>query len=409
MTQHLTLFELNSLVSRAISTAMPRDYWVEAELLELRVSHGHCYMELVQKDIHSAGLVARASAKCWQSRWRTVSQRFISATGTLPTPGMKLLVRASVDFHTTYGFALIVTDIDPAYTLGAIALRRQEIIATLQAEGVYDLQRQLTLPLFCQRIAVISSDSAAGYGDFCQQLINNDYQLHFDITLFPAMMQGDQVTPSIIAQLDSINANMDKYDCVVIIRGGGATADMNSFDSLPLAENIANFPLPVITGIGHDRDECVLDLIAYHRAKTPTAVATFLVDHLLAIAARIEQAEATITNTIPLVLSAHNNHLHQLAMAISSQATLYAARSNNTLQLLTLRLNTAAQDIIKSRQHHLSLLAQRIDSLDPKQQLLRGYSLTLHNGHVVRSPKDVQPGQHITTILAQGTIESVVE
>ncbi len=387
MTPRLTLYELTHLVNQTISSALPDSYWVEAELMEIRESRGHCYMEMVQKDISSSSLVARASAKCWQSRWKLVSKKFTQATGTLPQVGMKLLILATAEFHETYGFSLIVTDIDPTYTLGEMALRREETIARLKEEGIYDLQRTLTLPLFTQHIAVISSATAAGYGDFSHQLISNEYHFHFSTTLFPAVMQGDKVGESIIAYLDQIHAQEDQFDCVVIIRGGGATSDMSAFDSLPLAENVANFPLPIITGIGHERDECALDLIAYHRAKTPTAVATFLIEHLLTVAVRIEQAQKTI----------------------HTSALLFSTRGENVLERIRMRIGSATQALFQQETHRLSLLAQRIQALNPATILSRGYTLTLHDRHVVRHSSSLHSGQELQTIFADGQVTSVVK
>ncbi len=387
MTPRLTLYELTHLVSQTISTALPDSYWVEAELMEIRVSRGHCYMEMVQKDISSSGLVARASAKCWQSRWKLVSKKFVDATGSLPQVGMKLLVRATAEFHEAYGFSLIVNDIDPTYTLGEMAQRREETIARLKEEGIFDLQRTLTLPLFAQHIAVISSATAAGYGDFCNQLQTNDYGFHFSTTLFTAAMQGDKVSESIIACLDEIHSRESEFDCVVIIRGGGATSDMSSFDSLPLAENVANFPLPIITGIGHERDECVLDLIAFHRAKTPTAVAAFLIDHLLSVAARVEMAGKNIRQS----------------------ALLYFTRQDNLLERIRMRLSSATASLLERENHRIALLAQRVEALDPKNILRRGYTLTLHERRLVRRASSLSSGQELETIFADGRIASIVK
>ena len=269
----LTLYELNNLVRGVIEATLDRPYWVEAELSEAREVRGHCYMELVQKDEYSATPVARASAKCWHNVWMRLKPRFEQVTGQTLHAGMKVLLLVTANFHEAYGFSWIVQDIDPTYTMGDMARKRQEIIRQLKEEGVFDLQRQLQLPLFAQHIAVISSEQAAGFGDFCNQLDNNDYGFYFSYTLFPAVMQGEQVESSIIRALNDIFDQADDFDAVVIIRGGGATADMSGFDTLALAENVANFPLPIITGIGHERDESILDMISFQRVKTPTAAA----------------------------------------------------------------------------------------------------------------------------------------
>ena len=278
----VSLYELNRLVREVIETEMPREYWVEAELSECRESRGHCYMELIEKDSQSATPIARASAKCWASKWSVVRPYFERTTGQVLHAGMKVLLKVYAQFHEAYGFSWIVTDIDPTYTLGDMARKRQEIIRQLKEEGIFDLQKELELPLFCQHIAVISSETAAGYGDFCNQLADNPYGFQFRTQLFPAIMQGEGVEQSIIAALNRIYESQSNhnsqvsilnshFDCVVIIRGGGATSDMSGFDTLALAENVANFPLPIITGIGHDRDESILDMVSHTRVKTPTA------------------------------------------------------------------------------------------------------------------------------------------
>ena len=244
--ERLTLYELNRLVRETIECELPNEYWVEAELSECHESRGHCYMELIQKDEQSATPIAKAQAKCWASKWMIIRPYFERTTGERLHAGMKVLLKVAPQFHEAYGFSWIVSDIDPTYTLGDMARKRQEIIRQLKEEGVFDLQRELELPLFCQHIAVISSETAAGYGDFCNQLSENPYGFQFRTRLFPATMQGEGVEQSIIAALERIYD--EPFDCVVIIRGGGATSDMSGFDTLALAENVANFPLPIITG-----------------------------------------------------------------------------------------------------------------------------------------------------------------
>ena len=298
MRKAVTLYELNQLVSDTIATSMPDEYWVEAELAEVREVRGHCYMELIQKEPFSNTPVAKASAKCWKAKWMQIRPHFERVTGQRMHAGLKLMLRVYADFHATYGFAWIVTDVDPTYTMGDMARKRQEIVAALKREGVFELQKELVLGMFAQRIAVVSSANAAGYGDFCNQLENNEYGLHFDICLFQAIMQGEQVEQSIIAALNAINERIDDFDAVVIIRGGGATSDLSGFDTLMLAENVANFPLPIITGIGHERDESVLDMVSYAHVKTPTAAAAYLIDHLAEVLARVEDAHSEIVGCV---------------------------------------------------------------------------------------------------------------
>ena len=369
--ERYTLQLLNALVREAIEIELPDEYWVEAELSECRESRGHCYMELVEKDETSNTPIARASAKCWKQTWAMLQPYFERTTGQSLRAGMKVLLKVYAQFHEAFGFSWIVTDIDPTFTLGDMAQRRQAIIRKLKEEGVFDLQRELTIPRFCQRIAVISAETAAGYGDFCRQLTENEYGLYFKPTLFPAIMQGEQVEQSVIAALNSIHEQINDFDIVVIIRGGGSTSDMSGFDTLALAENVANFPLPIITGIGHDRDECVLDMVSNMRVKTPTA------------AAALQQRIAFLFSMV------RTNMEHQLEQRYE-------------------RLLHAIDQRLINERHHLELAEQKVISYDPFLLLKRGYSITLHNGKVVRDPQQLKEGDEIETRLEKGNIKSKV-
>ncbi|HCN52772.1 MAG TPA: exodeoxyribonuclease VII large subunit [Prevotella sp.] len=384
---HFSLYALNALVHEAVSNALPDEYWVEAELAECRERNGHCYMELVEKDERSNSPIAKASAKCWRQTWTLLHATFLRATGQPLRAGMKVLLRVYPQFHEAYGFSWIVSDIDPTYTIGDLARRRQEIIKTLKAQGVFDLQRELRLSPFAQRIAVISAESAAGYGDFCRQLLDNEYNLQFHTELFPAIMQGEHVEQSVIQALNLINNRIDDFDAVVIIRGGGATSDMSGFDTLPLAENVANFPLPIITGIGHDRDECVLDMVSHTRVKTPTAAATLLITHLC--------------NTLQQVADAEN--------VIAHYALDRLQRHRLQLEHITTLLPHLAQRLMTEAHHSLERIQLKLEGYDPQLLLQRGYSITLHNGQIVKSPQDVKSGDEIETRLKQGTIKSIIQ
>lgn len=384
---HFSLYALNALVHEAVSNALPDEYWVEAELAECRERNGHCYMELVEKDERSNSPIAKASAKCWRQTWTLLHATFLRATGQPLRAGMKVLLRVYPQFHEAYGFSWIVSDIDPTYTIGDLARRRQEIIKTLKAQGVFDLQRELRLSPFAQRIAVISAESAAGYGDFCRQLLDNEYNLQFHTELFPAIMQGERVEQSVIQALNLINNRIDDFDAVVIIRGGGATSDMSGFDTLPLAENVANFPLPIITGIGHDRDECVLDMVSHTRVKTPTAAATLLITHLC--------------NALQQVADAEN--------VIAHYALDRLQRHRLQLEHITTLLPHLAQRLMTEAHHSLERIQLKLEGYDPQLLLQRGYSITLHNGQIVKSPQDVKSGDEIETRLKQGTIKSIIQ
>ena len=405
----LTLYELNTLVREAIASAMDRDYWVEAELSEVREVRGHCFMELVQKDLFSPTPVARASAKCWKTTWTRIRPRFEAITGQPLRPGMKVMLLVHPDFHEAYGFSWIVSDVDPTYTLGDMARKRMEIVNQLKAEGVFDLQKELPLPLFSQHIAVISSENAAGYGDFCSQLSNNDYGFSFMPVLFAAVMQGDGVEQSIVAALNAINAEADRFDVVVIIRGGGATADMSGFDTLLLAENVANFPLPVITGIGHERDECVLDMVSHTRVKTPTAAAALLVDNLAQVWAHVTDCQRTITQLVGQRMASEPSRLDRLSTRLITLIHDRLTHEQFRLSSLATSLKPAAEYALTTHRNHLERLALRAKSLDPQLLLRRGYSITTIGGKAVRDASLLKSGDEIVTQLEKGSVHSVVK
>lgn len=426
----LTLYELNSLVKETIELTFTQQFWVEAELADATERRGHLYLDLVQKDEHSATPIARASARCWASVWASVRPRFERTTRQRLTAGMKVLLRVYPQFHQAYGFSWIVTDIDPTYTLGDMQRQRQEIIDRLKRDGVFDMQRELTLPMFCQRIAVISSATAAGFGDFCNHLQHNDYGFHFAVELFPAIMQGEQVEPTVISALDSINSRIDDFDCVVIIRGGGATVDMSGFNTLLLAENVANFPLPIITGIGHDRDESIIDMISFMQVKTPTAAAAFLIERLLNVSERITAATSSITRCVQEKLEYERIRLTALSTRIPILFSLTKTRQLSIIDSLTQRMTAAAQQDIRQRQHQLQIAAQRLApatqrtmqqeqhrlqmltqrtaALDPAAILRRGFSMTLCNGRFVTDASQMKNGDIMETRLANGTVLSRV-
>ena len=431
MTKTLSLFELNSLVADVINTTMSRSYWVEAELSEVRENRGHCYMELIEKNENSNVPIARASAKCWSNIWSAIKPYFIRITGQQIRAGMKVMLQVHAQFHPQYGFSWIVDDINPEYTMGDMMRKRQEIIRQLKEEGVYDLQKELSLPLFAQRIAVISSATAAGYGDFCNQLENNELGLYFHVELFPAIMQGDNVESSIIASLNHINNREEEFDCVVIIRGGGATADLSGFDTLGLAENVANFPLPIITGIGHERDESILDMVSYRRVKTPTAAAAYLINHLTSTLIRVENAQSTIIDYVKKALEIENMRIKHIGAQIPVLFSIVRTKQEDRLESLFQRLFTASKELMKqsdflllslqqrvqpavrgrlsSEHHRLDVLEHRARLLDPTLLLKRGYSITLHNGKAIHNANDLKIGDTITTLLEIGQIESKVE
>ena len=395
------------MVRESIECEMPEEYWVEAELSECRETRGHCYMELIQKDELSATPVAKAPAKCWANKWLTIRPYFERITGQQLHAGMKVLLQVYPQFHEAYGFSWIVNDIDPTYTIGDMARKRQEIIKKLKDEGVFDLQKELQLPMFCQRIAVISSQTAAGYGDFCNQLADNPYGFKFETQLFPATMQGEGVEQSIINALERIYDT--DYDCVVIIRGGGATSDMSGFDTLALAENVANFPIPIITGIGHERDESILDMVSHTRVKTPTAAAAFLIEHLKEVLDVIDNSQDRITRYAQQKLTTLNSQLAIVSESIPRLFSLVKTRQESKLDIFEQRMRTSIDRRLTSESHKLELISEKLKALDPTLLLARGYSITMHNGHAVKDASSLAPGTEIETRLAKGTIHSIIK
>ena len=319
---------------------------------------------------------------------------------------VKLLVR--VTFHEQYGYALNILDVDSSFTLGDMAKRRKEILARLEQDGIINDNKELPLPRFLRRIAVVSSAGAAGYGDFCNQLEHNDYGLFFHLQLFPAVMQGTNVEDSVMTALATIADEADCWDCVVIIRGGGATGDLSDFDSYPLAAAVAQMPIPVIVGIGHERDETVLDFVAHTRVKTPTAAAAFLIDRQAQEAALLDDLYRRIRKSAEMSIQLARQRLEHVQRVLPILFAGFRQKQEARTELLVRLLQTAVQRRMEQEKHRQSLLQQRLDSLDPRTLLQRGYSITMCGGKVVRTADDVREGEVITTSLQKGEIHSTV-
>ena len=427
----LTLYELNGLVRGTLEHALRGEYWLQAELSEVREAYnGHCYLEFVQKDRNGRDLVAKARGVVWAWVYRLLKPMFEREAGRPLAPGLKVLVKISVAFHELYGYSLVVSDIDPSYTLGDMARLRREILARLEADGILNDNKDLPLPVLANRIAVISSATAAGYGDFRNQLLHNEYRLRFTLRLFPAVMQGERVEQSVLAALEAIMDEHERWDAVVIIRGGGATSDLSGFDTYLLAAACAQFPLPVITGIGHERDDTVLDLVAHTRVKTPTAAAAFLIHHQLEAATRLEEAARGIRQRATGMMERERLRLERLSARVSAAGLQMRARGERRLGQLSARLFHAGKQRLADERHRvalyagrmgqgvplrlererfrLQLLQQKCEAADPALLLKRGYSMTFCGGRLVRQPSDVQKGEEITTRLAAGEIRSTV-
>ncbi|MBR5593980.1 MAG: exodeoxyribonuclease VII large subunit [Bacteroidaceae bacterium] len=384
----LTLYSLNNIVHNVISDALPSRYWITGELSEVReTAVGHCYIELVQRDEETQELVAKARGTIWSRIYSLLRPYFLEQTGQPFAAGLKVLLQVSVSFHELYGYTLDVCDIEPAYTIGDIARHRQQIIKRLTDEGVIDLNKKLELPLLPQRIAVISSATAAGYGDFCDQLLNNRYGFVFYPRLFPAPMQGNNAEQGIIAALDKIAEDIDNWDAVVIIRGGGATSDLGCFDTYDLANNCAQFPLPIITGIGHLRDESVLDIVAHTSAKTPTAVAEFLIHSMLTNETMITELQSSIATAIERRMENEKRRIDTLTGQIPMSTALF----------------------MQGQRHKLDLFQRSIEAASPEHILSLGYSITRLNGKAIRDTATLKPGEEVETTVANGTFSSVIK
>lgn len=425
----LTLYEINSLVRQTLELTLDAEYWVQAEIAELRVNR-HCYMELVQKDARGNGIVAKARAQVWAQVWAFIKPMFEETTGQVLSAGMQVLVKVQVTFHELYGYSLNVTDIDPTYTLGDIAKRRQEILQQLKDEGIDTMNKELPLPRLLQRVAVISSASAAGYGDFCNQLNNNQRGLAFKTELFQAVMQGNEVEKSVIQALNRIANRQDEWDVVVIIRGGGATSDLQGFDSLLLAENVAQFPLPIITGIGHERDDTVIDMIAHTRVKTPTAAAEILIHHQEEELDMLEDLSARLTAQINLLQNETNRlkllaskipvlfstvkareeiRLHRLSAAMANSSIQNLEQAKGKVALLEKQMGLYALQQLQNEGRRIELLESKLEGASPQRILRLGFSITRVGGKAVKDVNEVKEGEEIETTLASGALRSIVK
>lgn len=461
--QTYSLYQLNQAIRESLRVVIPDTLWLRAEIHNITSNYsGHCYLDLIEKSEHNDQIIAKQRATIWASTYRLLAHKFYSATGGTLQAGMNILVEVSVEFHELYGMSLNIKDIDPTYTLGELQRRRLEIIQRLKKHGLIDKNRQLPMPRLIKRIAIISSPTAAGYSDFIHQLNHNSHGFTYQTTLFPAIMQGPQTEESILSALSTIEATMgnmkncppvhrgtsvaeggnnfiagdsktenSSFDVVVIIRGGGATSDLQAFDSEQLAERCANFPLPIITGIGHLRDETILDLVAHKNLKTPTAVAEYIISHTLELdmyllelgdriqksaILRIEQEKNLLTSLSAYIpqyalrlLTASDNKLTALQHRIELKTADFIAKNRLLLDRKSDQLSAIVNQQLQQQQNNLKLIETKLQLLDPQQLLKKGYSFTTHNGKLVTSVTQLTSGDTITTTLADGTIDSIVK
>lgn len=472
----ITLSELNNLIKEELDDAFPNLMWIKAEISELNINRtGHCYLELVEADEDTKEVLARCRATIWSYTFRMLKPYFETTTGQAFSEGIKVLISAKVEFHPVYGLSLNIRDIDPSYTMGDMARKRREILLQLEEDGVVDMNKELDLPLVPQRIAIISSPTAAGLQDFMNQLENNPYHIHFYTKLFPAIMQGKDTAASIIIAMEQVFQYEDFFDVVVIIRGGGAQIDLASFDHYELAYHVAQFPIPVITGIGHDKDETAVDLVAHTKLKTPTAVAEFLITGAATFEQTLDEMQDRFVDLVEDRLQTEKEYLQNSLQQIKQGVRQIVSEQNNRFEMTNFRLGKAIPGFIKQKNQQLEqhkyrieklgtgqvneqkhLLDRKLDNLkffaqrqfrikkshlsqtqqelkirlenslksqanklinfeekirlvDPQLVLKRGYSLTYKNGELVKSARQLQEGDELTTQLADGKVKSKIE
>lgn len=425
-----TLTELNLQVKDAIRDHLPDTYWLRAETSDVRCNrNGHCYFEFVEKEASTQSIIARARGVIWANVYKLLSVYFENETGQPFTSGISVLVCVTVDFHELYGYSLTVVDIDPSFTLGEVARNRQRVLRKLEEEGVLDLNRELPFPELVTRIAVISSPTAAGYEDFCHQLDNNPYGFVFYRKLFPAIMQGDKSEASVIDALEKVFHSRGLFDVVAIIRGGGATSDLSCFDSYLLATHVAQFPLPVISGIGHERDVTVIDMVAHTRAKTPTAVAEFLISHHEKTASQLHNLQKRIVSAATSRLSKEQSDLFFLSQELVHRSSSKVQSEQNSVRRLADKVKStsfhlqreeiilrqfkdkmgyAVSRIIQNQYHFLENRFQYVKMIAPENILKRGYTLTLKDGMIVTSAQKIEQGDVIETRFRDGLVVSSV-
>lgn len=405
----ITLQELNQRVAEAINGMFCESVWVTAELTDVRVAqNGHCYMQLVQKDPRRGTMLAFANAHIWANRWWLIRDSFQQQTGQAFQSGLKVMLCVQVTMHEVYGYALNILDVDPTYTLGEMARRRMEILQKLERDGIIDMNRELAMPLLPQRIAIVSAAGAAGYGDFCNQLEDNEWGIRFYTHLFPATMQGNQTEPTVIAALERIYECHEMFDVVVIIRGGGATGDLASFDSYNMASVVANFPLPVITGIGHDRDQTVLDRVAHTSVKTPTAAAALLIDRMAQQLQQLEEMKQSIVEYTRGRIEREQLRLAQLTHGVRN-SHISLGQQLNQLTLMGERIKMMARQRIERDQQKLDYVEKTIQLVQPQNILKRGFSIVRMDGKAVHDAKTVKPGTLLNIETANGQLTARTE
>ena len=454
MSNQISLLQLNNLIKNSIKLSFDSNYWVVAEISDFKVNYsGHCYLELIQKNETETSIVAKARAMIWATAYRMLSAYFESETGSKLTVGIKVLVSVTVEFHELYGMSLVIKDIDPVYTIGENEKKRQDIIKRLKDEGVFEMNKQTELSVIPKNIAIISSENAAGYLDFMEHLENNAYNFKFHTKLFNASMQGESTETSVVNALDRIFAYEHIFDLVVIIRGGGSKSDLGWFDNYWIAYNISQFPIPVITGIGHEQDDTIADMVAFMRLKTPTAVADFIIEKCLDFKTQVSNYESYVYEYATDLIANNKQELISSIEHFKIFVENYLEKNSIKLKNLNKDFSNIVSNSIKSKNREINVLSDNLNSklkfifklknievaeqqrkikiaskhnlafsknsilnfennlknLSPDNILKRGFSVTRFNGKSLRNIKYLTIGDELETILFDGLIKSRVD
>ena len=383
----ISLYELNNDIKSVLKAGFSAGIWIHAEISSISVQRvGHCYIELIEKDENTGSIVAKSRANIWSHTYKLISSYFFEETGKTLSVGMKVAFCVDVTFHEVYGISLNVSDIDPAYTLGESARRKAMVIKKLEEDGIIDMNKLLSIKTLVKNIAVVSAEGAAGYGDFVHQLMTNKYGYSYNITLFNSLMQGEKAEASILESLDKVLARLSEYDVLVVIRGGGATSDLDCFDGYNISASIAQFPLPVLTGIGHTRDVSVVDMVANMPLKTPTAVAEFIISHTRNLEERIDSYIELLSRSVTMLLDKQSRQLDQYLTLLP----LYANR------------------LLDKKLHALELMERTLELLSPESILKKGYAIVEKQGRSA-SAASLSPGDEVKITLADGVVGAVIK
>lgn len=405
--EHITLRELQRMVRLTLDERFALPLWVSAEIADLKVNYsGHCYLELIEKGGDNGVPTAQARAVIWRSHYARLAGYFEAQTGTQLAAGIRILAKVHVTYHELYGFSLQITDIDPAFTLGDMERQRQQTIARLQQEGVWEMNRETPLPLVVQRIAVVSSAQAAGYQDFCKELAKSPYR--FTVQLFDAFMQGEAAEASIIDALCRVAERAERFDAVVLIRGGGSRSDLNCFNAYRLCAHVAQLPLPVITGIGHDKDTSVADLVAHTALKTPTAVAGWLVERMARAEGWLDGAAREVHEAASTTLHASQMRLERLSGEIGRLSGELLVRQRLRLEHLAALLPEAALRLLESERQRLEHAAELVAGRAPEAILRLGFAIVRTPDGALATAAGVEVGQQIGIEVADGAIRATV-